>query len=163
MKRTNATKVHRKSGGAQWRDLQCRGLLVEMLFFAHTGGGPSTTGTPWMEDEIRIRGRCICLAVLKSESGLGSIRFKNAHGVDHSIGVHPERNLLHSILHSLGNPGQLQSVRRTGEGQPFQLLLQLRMAEQKSQRRTQIVHLRGGHTLYLGISGGIKPGVLAVQ
>jgi hypothetical protein len=31
MKCTNATKVHRKSGGAQWRDLQFYGPFLEMF------------------------------------------------------------------------------------------------------------------------------------
>ena len=33
MKCTNAIKFHRKSGGAQWRDLQFCGPLVEMFFY----------------------------------------------------------------------------------------------------------------------------------
>jgi hypothetical protein len=32
MKCNNATKFHRKSGGAQWRDLQFRRPLLEMFF-----------------------------------------------------------------------------------------------------------------------------------
>jgi hypothetical protein len=32
MKCTNATKVNRKSGVAQWRDLQFRGPFLEMFF-----------------------------------------------------------------------------------------------------------------------------------
>ena len=32
MKCTNATKFHRKSGVAKWRDLQFRGPLLEMFF-----------------------------------------------------------------------------------------------------------------------------------
>ena len=32
MKFANAIKFHRKSGGAQWRDLQFSGPLVEMFF-----------------------------------------------------------------------------------------------------------------------------------
>ena len=75
----------------------------------------------------------------------------------------PSDDLLHPVLHSLGHPGELQSVSCGGERQPLELLLQLRVAEQKAQRRTQIVHLRGGHTLHLGIPGGIEPGILAVQ
>jgi hypothetical protein len=31
MQCTNAAKFHRKSGGAQWRDLQFRGPLLEMF------------------------------------------------------------------------------------------------------------------------------------
>jgi hypothetical protein len=32
MKRTNATKFHRKSGGAERRDLQFNGPILEMFF-----------------------------------------------------------------------------------------------------------------------------------
>ncbi len=49
------------------------------------------------------------------------------------------------------------------ERQPVEFLLQLRVAQQKAQRRTQIVQLRGGHTLHLGISGGIEPGIFAIE
>jgi hypothetical protein len=31
MKCTNATKFHRKSGGAEWRDLQFKGPILEMF------------------------------------------------------------------------------------------------------------------------------------
>jgi hypothetical protein len=32
MERNNATKLHRKSGVAKWRDLQFSGLALEMFF-----------------------------------------------------------------------------------------------------------------------------------
>jgi hypothetical protein len=44
MKCTNATKVNRKSGGAEWRDLQFRGPLLEMFSTAKRKpelGGPT--------------------------------------------------------------------------------------------------------------------------
>jgi hypothetical protein len=43
MKSTNATKIHRKSGGAQWRDLQFSGLVLEMFFWLKETARPSTT------------------------------------------------------------------------------------------------------------------------
>jgi hypothetical protein len=40
MKSISATKFHRKSGVAKWRDLQFSGPLVEMLFDRNVLGGP---------------------------------------------------------------------------------------------------------------------------
>ena len=60
-----------------------------------------------MENEICIRGRCICLAFLKREGSPRSIGFVDDHGVDDPISAHPEDNLLYSILHAFGDAGEL--------------------------------------------------------
>jgi hypothetical protein len=56
MKRTNATKFHRKSRVAERRDLRFSGLVLD-IFFDRGSHGPSAT----QEDEKRATKVCLAL------------------------------------------------------------------------------------------------------
>ncbi len=69
-----------------------------------------------------------------------------------------------ALLLSFGLAREVEAaVRRGGRGQVVHLLFELGVAEQKAQRRAQIVQLFGGDALHLRVAARVEPGELAIE
>jgi hypothetical protein len=83
MKCTNATKFHRKSGVAKWRDLQFYGPVLEMFFSSRKQcAGPCSCESSALENDLCLYlfGRLFCAGVFLASmlcDRLGAARSSN--------------------------------------------------------------------------------------
>lgn len=115
------------------------------------------------EDEVGGVDRGVLLDSGKGEVGCGAIGLLDLHVLDDTGLGDDESQLVDPLGHAFGDAGDLEVCTFRGRGDVVELFGELRVAEEESQRRAQIVELFGGCARDLGVAGCVEPREFTVQ
>jgi len=100
----------------------------------------------------------------EGEASHRAVGFFNLDSRDRAIRGQRERQPADAFLLTLGLTGEREQTSRSGrKRQRVHLLFKLRVAQQETQWRAQVVELLGLHALHLRLSRRVEPGVFAVE